>query len=67
MLETSNDKVNNVAQIVSISSDPWNISSVLYLRVDGVTYNEAGNYTCEVYNGVDENKTVETTIRVTCK
>ena len=67
MLEGSNDTVNSVAQIVSRSSDPWNISSVLYLRVAGVTFNEAGNYTCEVHNGVDENKTVESTIRVTCK
>ena len=58
---------SGVVQVIGNSSDAWNVSSVLYLRTGGVTYDDAGNYTCEVYNGVEKNETVESTIRVLCK
>lgn len=67
ILKTANETRSNVVQILSKSSDIWNVSSVLYLRLAGVTYDEAGNYTCELYNGVDQNKTVESSISVLCK
>lgn len=46
----SSDQVLQV--LFNISGAPWNITSRLYLRSNGVTYQEAGNYTCEVSNGV---------------
>lgn len=67
VFRASHDTRSGVLQIVSNSSDVWNVSSVLYLRTGGVTYSEAGNYTCEVYNGVDQNETVGSIITVLCK
>jgi len=46
---------------------PWNAGSRLYLRVDGVTYQDAGNYTCEVFNGVGGNISATNTLEVFCK
>ena len=43
-----------------------NVTSDLYLRIGGVTYNESGNYTCTADNGVDEN-TAATSVEVICK
>ena len=44
-----------------------NITSRLYLHTDGATYGEAGTYTCEVYNGVNGNYTLNETIEILCK
>ena len=46
---------------------PWNVTSRLYLRLDGVTYQDAGNYTCEVFNGVGGNISASDTLQVFCK
>ena len=46
---------------------PWNVTSRLYLRVAGVTYQDAGNYTCEVFNGVESNHSLRDTLQVFCK
>jgi len=46
---------------------PWNVTSRLYLRSDGVTYREAGNYICHVTNGVRIRGTVNGTTEVLCE
>ena len=43
-----------------------NVTSDLYLRIGGVTYNESGNYTCTADNGVGEN-TAAASVEVICK
>ena len=60
--------INKVVQIVSNTSSesPWNVSSRLFLRTGGITYAEAGNYTCEVFNGVDRNHPEKQNIEVLC-
>ena len=45
----------------------WNVTSRLYLRVAGATYEDAGNYTCRVHNGVGRNETLSETIAVLCE
>jgi len=67
VLRASYDTRSSVVQIVSKGSDVWNVSSVLYLRTGGAMYSEAGNYSCEVYNGVGQNATAESIITVLCK
>ena len=49
------------------AGSPWNAGSRLYLRADGVTYQDAGNYTCEVFNGVGGNISATDTLQVFCK
>ena len=49
---TMNSSDQVVQMLFNASGGPWNITSRLYLRSSGVTYQEAGNYTCEVSNGV---------------
>ena len=51
----------------SSAESPWNVTSRLYLRVDGVTLEDAGNYTCEVFNGVGGNISATDTLQVFCK
>lgn len=48
-------------------ASPWNVTSRLYLRVNGVKYQDAGNYTCEVFNGVGTNISATDTVEVLCK
>ena len=50
-----------------LSGSPWNAGSRLYLRMDGVTYQDAGNYTCEVFNGVGGNISATDTLQVFCE
>ena len=58
---------NQVVQVFDFSrSSSWNISSRLFLRTGGITYTEAGNYTCEVFNGVDTNHSEQQNIEVLC-
>ena len=58
---------NQVVQVFDFSrSSSWNISSRLFLRTGGITYSEAGNYTCEVFNGVDTNHSEQGNIEVLC-
>ena len=45
----------------------WNVTSRLYVRLSGVTYQEAGNYTCEVLNGVGSQRSVNATTEILCK
>ena len=49
------------------SSSPWNVTSRLYLSISGATFTEGGNYTCEVYNALGADHTVNQTIEVACK
>ena len=56
----------SVVQVVG-SGPSLNVTSRLYLRTAGVTYEEAGNYTCEVSNGVLVNQSSSATIEVLCK
>ena len=59
---------NQVVQVVEYaSSSQWNVTNRLYLRMGGITYNESGNYTCEVFNGVGANYSEEQSIEVLCK
>ena len=61
--------ISEVVQIVSNTSSesPWNVTSYLYLRIGGVTYEDAGNYTCQVYNGVALNSSLNATVEVLCE
>ena len=60
---------SNVVQmkVEPMAGSPWNSGSRLYLRVDGVTYQDAGNYTCEVFNGVGGNISATDMLQVFCK
>ena len=59
---------NQVVQVVEYAnSSQWNVTNRLYLRMGGITYNESGNYTCEVFNGIGANYSEEQTIEVLCK
>ena len=60
---------NQVVQAILEPSkeSPWNVTSRLYLRVDGVTYQDAGNYTCKVFNGVGGNDSLKDTLQVFCE
>ena len=62
---------NNSDRVVQLSFNtsgvPWNVTSRLYLRTDGVTYQEAGNYTCKVSNGVGDEGIVNATTEVLCE
>lgn len=62
---TSND-TNRVVQVVKsdISFPLQNISSRLYLRTSGLTYAEAGNYSCQVSNKVS---TARRVVEVLCE
>lgn len=42
-----------------------NVSSLLYLRADGITLKDAGNYTCKAWNGVSGQ--AEETVEILCK
>ena len=67
--KSMNDYRNEVVQATlgPTKESPWNVTSRLYLRVDGVTYPDAGNYTCEVFNGVGSNDSLKETLQVFCK
>ena len=60
---------NNVVvqRVLNTSGDPWNVTSRLYVRLAGITYLEAGNYTCEVSNGVGNRGLVNATTEILCK
>lgn len=53
--------------IVTTNLSAINSSKRLEIRSDGVTYQEAGNYTCEVYNGADGLAAVFDTLEVICE
>jgi len=56
-----------VYPIVSQNLSVINSSMRLEVKVDGVTYEEAGKYTCEVYNGVDGMTAESATLEVICE
>ena len=58
---------SNIVQVTSNNETEklQNVSSRLYLRVRGITLNDAGNYTCKAWNGV--NRSAEKTVEVLCK
>ena len=59
---------HSVVQVVSGSrAFPWNVTSRLYMRTAGVTYADAGNYTCEANNSVPEHRSANRTIEVLCE
>ena len=60
---------NEVVQVAETSpyNSPWNVTNRLYLRVSGVTYQDAGNYTCEVFNHVGGNISTADTVQVFCE
>ena len=63
----SSSHLEEVVQVIRRHGlPPWNVASRLYLRTGGITYNESGNYTCEVFNGVGGNLSTERTIEVLC-
>jgi len=65
---TDKDRKKVVQEIFQSSKEsPWKVTSRLYLRLDGVTYQDAGNYTCEVFNGVGGNISASDTLQVFCK
>ena len=56
-----------VYPIVSQNLSAINSSKRLEVKADGVTYEEAGEYTCEVYNGVDGMTAASATLEVICE
>jgi len=64
---TANNNDAVFQRVVNKSGYPWNVTSRLYVRLDGITYQEAGNYTCEVTNGVGNQGTVNATSEILCK
>ena len=59
---------NQVVQVLKqTNAAPWNFTSRLYLRTGGITYNESGNYTCEVFNGVGTNYSEQQSIEILCE
>ena len=50
---------------VNVTSFPENVTSRLYLRPSGLTYEEAGNYTCTSSNGVGG--AAETRVEILCE
>lgn len=64
---TANNSDVVFQRVVNMSGYPWNVTSRLYVRLDGMTYQEAGNYACEVSNGVGNQGTVNATSEILCK
>ena len=64
---TTNGRNGVMQMSFNTSGRPWNITTRLYLRTNGITYEEAGNYSCEVFNGVGGNVSTDGTVRVFCK
>jgi len=64
---TANNSDVVFQRVVNMSGYPWNVTSRLYVRLDGMTYQEAGSYTCEVSNGVGNQGTVNATSEILCK
>ena len=66
--EFSPNYTDRVVQVVSshVMSLLDNVTSRLYLRMDGITYKEAGNYTCSVNIEVG-GKPAEKIIEVLCE
>ena len=64
---TANNRDHVVQMLFNTTDAPWNVTSRLYLRSNGVTYQEAGNYTCEVSNGVGIHGSVNATTEVLCE
>ena len=66
---STNDSRSRVVQmkIELRAGSLWKVGSRLYLHIDGVTYQEAGNYTCDVFNGVGGNISAWDTLQVFCK
>ena len=57
-----------VQVLLNSTEEPWSIVNRLYFGGDvGVTYQEAGNYTCQVSNGIGREGTVNATAEVLCK
>ena len=56
-----------VVQVLQRSGpSEWNVTSRLYLRTAGIGYGEAGNYTCEAFNGVGPNTPDQQSVEVLC-
>jgi len=72
VLTVDNFTIDSRSEVVQAILDPnkespWNVTSRLYLRVSGVAYQDAGNYTCEVFNGIGGNGSLRDTLQVLCK
>ena len=52
---------------ISMNVSSTNSSTRLEIRPEGVTYQDAGNYTCEVYNGVDGQRKISHKLEVICE
>ena len=65
----SEEYKDSVVQVITgISSPLQNITARLYLRTAGVTYKEAGNYTCVANNTVRGQVSVtEQVLQILCK
>ena len=64
---TPNYEQEVVQDLFNTSSNSlWNITSRLYIRTGGVTYSEAGNYTCETSNAASHDSVTEE-VEVLCK
>ena len=65
----SENETNRVVQVITgISSPLQNVSARLFLRTAGVTYNEAGNYTCLANNTIKGNVFLSTqNVEILCK
>ena len=62
-------KDGNLTVLPTVTSIVLAINSSKRLEIsgNGARYQEAGNYTCEVYNGVDGIAAVSSTLEVICE
>ena len=64
---TPNYEQEVVQDLFNTSSNSlWNITSLLYIRTGGITYSEAGNYTCETSNAASHDSVTEE-VELLCK
>ncbi len=73
-LENSTEAANDsVYQIIkksgwdSKSNEYLEVTSTLFLRPNGIKYDDHGNYTCEVLNAKESNIPVNKTVEIQCK
>ena len=45
----------------------WNVITSLYLRTDGITYHDAGEFVCEGHNTAAGNSSERTSVEIVCK
>ena len=66
-VSNNSDRVFQVITSGGNGSSRWNASSRLYIVPRGVTYQEAGEYVCQVQNSAQRNMAINETVNVACE